>query len=238
MERVRQLFAAATLLIAFASVAQAAESVAWYKITKSTASVGQTRPPGNTDLLVEAPFGSWNGFIALPEGTRMPVGKSIATLQFEFMSPNYFSDTNIGHFAIAVRGDIKGGLQGRGVVIGNVTGLPPANATTIRNTTATESFWLGGNHVYGPTTQGIALQNNVWYRMNVISHQADAGGIWYVLEKKRTDGSWESVVNRAIVDGVGLGKVPANYGGWFIAEVFSEHAWTMHLKNVNWTYKN
>ncbi|MET1079631.1 MAG: hypothetical protein ABWY06_16590 [Pseudomonas sp.] len=209
---------------------QGAQS-AYYHITKPEDSTGQPRPIGDADLIVEAPWGTWNGLIATPLGENMPAGCTTMVLGFEFSSPDYFSDTNGGHFAIAIRGVAGDGLLGRGIIIGNVTGLPPGQATQQTNTLAVESFWKNGAHVYGPETEGPALHNDVEYRLSLECSLADASLIAYVLEEK-VRGKWAHALRREVRDRHGRGKVDSQYGGFFIAEVFSEHRWQMNIRDL------
>lgn len=205
---------------------------AYYIITKPEDSTGRPRPPGNTDLVVQAPWDTWNGPIATPPGTKLPAGCSAMRMGFEFRSPDYFSANNLGHFAIGIRGNLDNGLLGRGVILGNVTALPPDQATRQTNTLAVESFWREAVHVYGPQTEGPPLQNDVDYRVLIECSRVDATAIGYAIEQK-VNGRWTGRVRRRVLDTFGRGQVPADDGGFFIAEVFSEHRWEMHIRNLS-----
>ncbi|MES2821851.1 MAG: hypothetical protein V4812_22995 [Pseudomonadota bacterium] len=205
---------------------------AYYIITKPEDSNGQPRPPGGTDLVVQAPWDTWNGPIATPPGTKLPLGCSAMRMSFEFRSADYFSADNIGHFAIGIRGNLDNGLLGRGIILGNVSALHPDEATRQVNTLAVESFWREGVRVYGPQTEGPALRNNEDYRVTIECSRVDATAIGYMIERK-VGGRWTERVRKRVIDTFGKGKVPADDGGFFIAEVFSQHRWQMHIRNLN-----
>lgn len=231
-----------TMAVFLARTYQLLTTVPYYVITKAA---GSGVPPQIT-----APWDSWTGYIATPAGVMQPPGTTAHYLKFEFETADYFASNNFGHFAIGIRGDgvsdANGDgvtdLRGRGILIGNVTeygnpvnsnicGPTPAGYT---NTTAIESFWASGNCVFRET-HGTLLQNNRRYRVLISSRDvgwwAPAGLIQYTLWE-RTGTSWTQVADRSAYDSVN--PSPSNLGGWFFAEVFSAHAWTMNLYNVQW----
>jgi hypothetical protein len=86
-----------------------------------------TKQAGDPNPTIQAPSGTWPGYIA---DTRS-AGSWLDTqeLVFEFETPDYFSTDNYGHWAVAIRadgqsdvtGDGKPNLRGRGVIFGNAT---------------------------------------------------------------------------------------------------------------------
>lgn len=218
---------------------QAGGSVSQYKIIKR----GESRQ-------VAAPFASWQGTIALPAGTKMPAGAVGAQLRFEFLSQNYFSSANIGHFTIGIRGealldannDGQTDLQGRGIIIGNVSAMSPygtrCGPTPLTNTIAIESYRAGGNCVYGSQTAGPSLMDGVRYRITIRSENSSAGikaeYISYLLERQ-DGGQWSPLLVKRIADDY-VASVSPDLGSWWIAEVFSQHDWQVDLTNVEWGY--
>jgi hypothetical protein len=210
---------------------------------------------------VTAPWGSWSevgGGISTPPGTLMPPWATSMDFQFEFVSSNYFIPGGPGHFALGLRADrytdeepANGivDLRGKGIIIGDVGGYNPlqpgcAPATGPR-AVVVESFWAGGNCVYGNQTSA-PLENNERYRIKLTT----AYNYWYA--NVTIPGAWNKVVVTyridrfdgsqwvfhsadAVVDQY-TNMSPLNLGGWFLIEVFSNHNWVVDLYNVEWSY--
>lgn len=184
-----------------------------------------TRKNGVTT--VESPWGSWTGYIATPpktlEGQRH-------NLSFDFTSPDYFRDGNSGHFAIGIHGNGYA-IEGRGVVLGNVAAYPDfgdgCRGSTLPNAVVFESYWASGNCVMG-WSESPALRNGALYHLKISSgkdrvisyelHQYINSKRYLIAERKTYDYS----ANESSPDN----------GGWFIAEVFSSHDWTLRISNL------
>ncbi len=194
----------------------------------------------------------WQGIIAYT--ASLP---RLATheLVFEFETPDYFSADNQGHFAAAVRadaltdatGDGHPNARGRGIIIGNVTGYakhqPPCGPTEHHSVVAMEAFWANGNCVFGASTESPALDNNIRYRLHIISRLPR----WYSrrvrneyqLWQQSDDGEWERLFDASYLEVPGsttANPSPLNLGGIFLGEAFSTHAWTVHIDNLT-TYR-
>lgn len=219
--------ALAFLLILFAAAAMPAEQYAWgdYIMTGSGGKVRVAHPR----------YGEWEGYINGPRPA--PDNLTRHSLQFEFEADNYFIDENKGHFAVAVVADTgPKHLIGRGVTIGNVSGYGkrkggctqslPGNRVTI------ESFWSGGNCVWGDVSSSVRLVDHERYRLTIVAQRSAAGEpgrvFGYRLEQ-RTGLLWREVGAATIFDS---SVVPAGHAGWFLLEVFSTHDWTMRVFNV------
>lgn len=205
---------------------------------------------GDQEITIEARWGSWTGMIGIEE--YMSPAKT-HELIFEFQSPNYFSKNTGGHFFVGVRADYTSTpyLQGRGVVIGRVTGYPenpPCSPTSIDQTVAIELFFEGGNCVYGSSTEAVALEDNVRYRLQLASqryplHIYNVTETHYKLWKK-VENEWVFIGQATVVENVdgptymadGHSRVPIvpplNSMGMFLGEVFSTHSWTMNIYNM------
>lgn len=235
MNAIKSVFAVLLLAVAGAAFANppafSTDPSTWYSVTK--AAPGETAP-GNANILVESSQGTFFGALLSEPAQLMPAGTTSMGMRFEFYTDNYFTQGNQGHIAIGLRGDGYNGLLGRGIVIGNVTGLAGESATTHPASIAIESFWADGNAVYGKHTESTGLENETHYRVTVVSSGANAEVIAYTLEKKY-DTNWVKVAHREIVDFKGLNKISPQLGGWFAVEVFSQHAWNYQLRNlVTW----
>jgi len=206
------------------------------------------RTPAGT--FITAPWGTWQGYIASPV-IYQPAGKTTHILSFEFETPNYFKNGNAGHFAVAVRGDSlsdvtddgKQDLRGRGIILGSVQGyennVGRCGPTSKENTIAIESFWGGGNCVYGPSTEGPSLQNNKRYKVEIKSRPISVFAklyTEYTLWERSVDGSWVFLVNRGQWDDENY-YTPTNLGGWWFLEVFSTHNWTFNIYNLQDTWQ-
>lgn len=183
-------------------------------------------------------FGSWYG--SRIELNRPAWNKTNThTLQFEFESSNYFTDDNAGHFAVAVSANSSSTqLVGRGLVIGNVSGYGQKKngcATyAAGNRVVLESFWRGGNCVWGDISTSIKIVNNERYRLTLKTERSTADEaakiMSYRLEQLVGD-QWFEVSRAAIFD---PNAIPLE-GGWFILEVFSTKPWEFRLYNVTET---
>lgn len=216
------------------------DSVSFYTFQKTSA---------DGKVNVTAPWGTWEGFVATTDTREMSPGKSAHVMEFEFSSSDYFSSANVGHFAIGIRGDSvtdadgdgKTDLQGRGVVIGNVSqyasNVSDCNAAPSPNRVTIESFWAGGNCVYGSTTSSPVLQNNEAYKLMIKAQATTIGSplvISYSLSQS-INGVWNEIYKSQKTES-SLNTSNKNLAGWFIAEVFSNRPWTMSIKNLK-TYQ-
>jgi hypothetical protein len=176
---------------------------------------------------ITGPYGSWTGYISTLPG-KLAGNRHV--LEFDFTSPDYFSDQNSGHFAIGIHGNGYT-IEGRGVVIGNVKGYPyrddGCRPATTTNAVAFESYWLGGNCVFG-WSESEPLENFREYHLKITSGKDKvvtydlskyALGRRYLISSQRT---YDYSDNFSALDN----------GGWFIAEVFSSHDWTMYINNL------
>lgn len=165
-------------------------------------------------------------------GSQLPPGTYGQRLEFEFQAHNYFGQENIGHMTIGVRGESIA-VGGRGIVIGNLTEYGSRDAacqpTTSRNVIAIESYWSDGNCVYGSTSQSSTLSNDQRYK--VVIDSATDGNIGYKLFAKTTNNAWQLLDQIYISDTFNY-KVEQNLSGWWIAEVFSTHQWTVDFYNI------
>lgn len=175
----------------------------------------------------------WSGNIG---STRpLPAAANGHALTFEFTAIDYFTPSNSGHFALAVGGDGDTSklLRGRGLAIGSVQAYGKRTATcgpsSTPNRVVIETFWSAGNCVYGGS-EGPVMVDGETYKVTTWVTTSSPPMTGYSLQHKRADGSWRDVVSASVVDTDNPDKVVA--AGWWVIEVFSEHAWTVHLRNV------
>ncbi|MDG9930696.1 MULTISPECIES: hypothetical protein [unclassified Pseudomonas] len=220
-----------------------------------------SKTEGASTPMISTSWGVWDGMIGL-ESYMSPYATH--ELVFEFKSTNYFSPApingnprdNIGHFAVGVRaGYSANGLEGRGVIIGNVSGYgvfpnSPCGQTSLKSTIAIEHYYgYAGNCVFGPSTQGPQLQDGIKYRVRVVSSY---GGVLfpnnyrtaYDIWQAQPNGSWSHLTGKSVMEPVngptplGNGYVtppivpPLDSQGFFMAEVFSSHAWSVEVTNL------
>ncbi|WP_263139844.1 hypothetical protein [Pseudomonas sp. RIT-PI-AD] len=163
-------------------------------------------------------------------------------LSFEFSTPDYFSDADIGHLTIGI-GSItdpesgKPSLQGKGIVIGNLTEYGcngSCTQTDHPNTVAIESYWATGNCVHGQDTQyPLELQNDVGYRVEIgVSPVSET--IRYTLWTKTRQRKWKKLYTAHIHDPFFANS--GNRAGWWIGEVFSVHAWSVKFRTIDWSF--
>jgi hypothetical protein len=211
------------------------------------------------EKVTEAPYqvtsawGSWTGFIATPPGVLLESGKKSFVLEFDLLSHGYFSEENIGHISVGIRGEFGGieHLEGRGIIIGNVTGYPEfathagCGPTSKTNVIAIESYWPGDNCVLG-WTESEPLKDDVAYRIQVRNsdvwkspiHRAKL--IEYRLMAQE-NGQWVVRSQIKVWDPPPLsgnftaspGNVSPDLGGWWIGEVFSTHSWKVLISNLH-----
>ncbi|MEO8118167.1 MAG: hypothetical protein ABI606_02450 [Rhodoferax sp.] len=233
--------------------------IPYYTINYSAATLTAT---------VSAPWGQWSAvrkggwevleLISTPAGLLQPTGTTAHVAEFEFQSPDYFTETNQGHFGIFLRGDLftpTGNplntdypYRGHGVVLGNVTGYPsiqhpygypctptpstPVNSIAIEVAGLVPSSPTTLNCVFGQLTHGNGLQNNVKYKIQVMSEFDDLAGLFvtrYTLSSL-VNGSW--VLHSSSAVAYPYPTLPPNLGGWFIAEVFNKtNNWHMEITN-------
>lgn len=183
---------------------------------------------GATNRDVQSGGGSWSS----PGGTIAAdfpgIASGVTTLSFELYSDTYFTAGNQGHLAIATgaRSD-QGGLEGRGIVLGNVTGLAADQRTSKNNTICMETFYLNGNRVFGRETEGFSLQNGVSYGVRI-----EANPVNKTMKYRIHNQSTGAVMEREITDSYGLSPW---YKGFFLAEVFGNHAWSLQYNDVIWS---
>lgn len=194
---------------------------------------------GTTVTFQHAVFGTWDGLAAVNRPAPTPPTKH--TLQFEFQSPDYFDPDNRGHFAVAVTADQgPDHLIGRGITIGNVSqyGIHPSGCvqSPSPNRVTIESFWEGGNCVWGDVSSSPQLENNRRYRLTLQVSESTAAEpgriVEYRLEQRIQNLYWRQIHESILFD---PSPVPTEYAGWFLLEVFSEHDWTMNFYNVTET---
>jgi hypothetical protein len=114
-----------------------------------------------------------------------PRGKFVShILEFEFETPDYFTEDNSGHFAVGVRGYVNQEEwvpQGAGVIIGNVTAYPgngPCKPARKKNVVAIENFFRNGNCVHGgggysdTPFESPQLKNSKRYKIRIGSYYA------------------------------------------------------------------
>lgn len=198
---------------------------------------------------ITAPWGEWTGYVATPNLTP-PSGALEHVIQFEFRSEGYFASNNIGHFMVGLRSKIdNSGLASNGIVIGNVSeyvnnSVPSnvCNRAPTANTASMAVFWDGGNCVLGSETSSVTLKDNTDYflifiageykQKNVTLHD---GYLRYMLMEK-VSGNWV-MVETASFDIPVTNFSPTNFrimphGGWFMAELLSNHYWEFKVKNL------
>lgn len=95
--------------------------------------------------------------------------------EFKFRSSNFFVSSNATHMAVILRGLVTTStLQGKGIIIGNVTGYGAhsgvCKATTLPHDIGVESFWSTGNCVYGSASNPQNLRDGVIYSVKVVAN--------------------------------------------------------------------
>lgn len=95
--------------------------------------------------------------------------------EFKFRSSNFFVSSNATHMAVILRGLVTTStLQGKGIVIGNVSGYGAHSGvckpTSLPHDIGVESFWSGGNCVYGSAANPRNLKDGVIYSVKVIAN--------------------------------------------------------------------
>lgn len=178
-------------------------------------------------------YGQWRGFIGSGPDAPAPDGEWTHELQFTFWSPDYFTDANQGHIAVGLGGGYSSShLQGRGVIIGNVSQWsqgPGCRHTLHINAVAIESFWRGGNCVMG-WTSSAPLRNNHYYRLTISTTYAEHDHyVSYRLDEYDLGAGWRLLSQYRVFDYSANSSAGA---GFFILEVFSTHAWTVFLSDV------
>lgn len=188
--------------------------------------------------VAHAKYGEWPGFIGL---NRDAPAEKIRRheLRFELEADGYFTPDNGGHFAVAVAADYgPRHLIGRGIVIGNVGAYGVRTGGCVQsqgpNRITIESFWAGGNCVWGDATSSVRMMDGERYRITVSAERTTAGEdgriVSYRLEQ-RVGRRWREISDATIYD---PSEMPLR-AGWYVLEVFSEHSWTVRLYNVTET---
>lgn len=115
-----------------------------------------------------------------------------SVLEFKFKANNYFSRGTGSHVAVGVRGNMSGGLNGKGIVLGDVSKYPPHSGvckpTRLDADITFESFWTGGNCVFGERPNAKRLQNGVIYSVRIIVDDVEKS-IQYTI--KSEDGTYD-----------------------------------------------
>lgn len=180
-------------------------------------------------------YGRWNTWIG--DSKPWPKEAVSQTLSFEFETDSYFKEGNIGHLFLMLSADAPHKyLNGRGVIIGNVSKYPASQGgcspSGVKNAVVIETFWKTGNCVYGELSSSVPLVNDVRYKLTIVVEKTkvvEEGRITrYKLEQKVgsifKEISFSSVYeNKPVVNG---------YGGFTIGEVFSTHDWTFNIYNL------
>lgn len=114
-----------------------------------------------------------NNGIKVTRSTSSVGAGSVA--EFKFRSNNFFTSNNGTHMAVILRGVVSTTtLQGKGIIIGNVSGYPShsgvCKATSLKHDIGAESFWAGGNCVYGSVANPQQLQDGVIYSVKVVAN--------------------------------------------------------------------
>ncbi|MEM7054630.1 MAG: hypothetical protein AAF446_08800 [Pseudomonadota bacterium] len=188
----------------------------------------------------------WHGYL-FDEHRTLEHWWNTHELVFDFESPDYFGPDLTGHWAIAIRadgvsdrsGNGRPDLEGRGLILGNVSGIDeafPCGPTGTESTITMEAFWAGGNCVFGRSTEGPRLENNTRYRVQLVSSVQAIP--WLTLFINNRYRLWRiEPSGQAILIGSGTyyetltGSIPLNnpaaknLGGFFITEVMSQHSW-------------
>lgn len=204
-----------------------------------------------TTICHEARQKCWQGYIATPPGRLMPPGAVAHRLQFTFRSENYFRNGNTGHFAIGVRGDAvsdadgdgRTDIRGAGIILGNVSqyrnrGKGCEAPWFAGDRAAVETFWTGGNCVYGASTATQeGLRDNVDYLVTLESRDTKSGEAGRLVRyriQRTLQGLTIPVGEGAVVDS--LSPLKGNLGGLFILEVFSGRPWEVQIKGLTETF--
>lgn len=102
-------------------------------------------------------------------------------LEFRISTTNYLIPSNNGHLFVCLRGGMIGKgatleLDGRGMVIGNVSGYPNrgggSGPAPYPNAATVETFWAGSNAVYGETTTSPPLLDGAQYFVRIESRDS------------------------------------------------------------------
>jgi hypothetical protein len=149
-------------------------------------------------------------------------GSTLQRLDLRFRSQGYFSHNPSGHFALGLRARTllppddppPGGLEGIGVVIGNVSEAPGGCA--LPPCVQIESFWRGGNQL-AVGTGGPPLCEAHWYALALAAD--DHGGLRYALR----DESGALLAECAYRDTQAWRRAP-DLGGWFLGAGFAEQS--------------
>lgn len=195
---------------------------------------------GETVYIKNERYGEWTTWIG--DVKKWPAGAKRQQLSFEFETPDYFREDNKGHFFLLLMASPPHKiLNGRGVVIGNVSGYPASKGgcskSPYANAVVVEHFWEGGNCVYGSTTSSVPLSNNVRYKLTIAIEKPlveEQGRLTrYKLEQKDGIG-WKELNNVAFYDDK---KIVTGEGGFTIGEVFSTHNWQFNIYNLEETFE-
>ena len=174
--------------------------------------------------------------------TPLPNWVSEYRLSFFAIFTNYFGPQNKGHFAIVARGghgdansDGIPDLDGRGFIIGNVSQYPhgPGGSGPAPHPSCAviESFWPGGNAVYGECCSSPELSNGVRYHFDLRVRDSGYKERGRIIEL-RIEGGGE-YYEHTMFDH--LGKSKGDMAGFTILEVFSDHTWRVDITNLTET---
>ena len=119
-----------------------------------------------------SPMGNYNNNgIKLTRQTTSVGAGSVA--EFKFQATNFFTSNNKTHLAVIMRGLVTTAtLQGKGIIIGNASAYPAHSGvckpTSLTNDIGVESYWSGGNCVYGSVSNPRSLVDGVIYSVKII----------------------------------------------------------------------
>lgn len=124
-----------------------------------------------------------------------------SVLEFKFKASNYFSmeyPAN-GHMAIGVRGSLTSGIEGKGVVIGDVSQYTPHDSvcgpTSLKADITFESFWSSGNCVFGERPDAQLLQNDTLYSVRVIADDVNQTIQFSIISEDGTYNRTDSITD-------------------------------------------
>lgn len=185
-------------------------------------------------------YGRWTTWIG--DIKEWPKEAKKQTLSFEFQTPDYFIEDNKGHFFLMLMADAPHTyLNGRGVIIGNVSGYPASvggcSKSPYANAVVVEHFWKNGNCVYGSTTSSVPLSNNVRYKLTIIVEKPlveEKGRITRYRLEQNSNGGWKELNSVSLYDNK---NIIVGAGGFTIGEVFSTHDWTFNIYNLEETFE-
>lgn len=200
------------------------------------------------------PSGPWGvlHLISTAPGTQQPPNTTRHVVQFDVMSPNYFS-TGGGHFGLFSRADMytqtydpSYPYRGHGVILGDVSAYPsfnhpygyPCTPTPAQNRIAIEVAGASPvssqpNCVFGQETYSPqVLANGAWYRVRLVSGYSNGQYQTSYSLYLPTWVGWLEYTQRTKT--YAYPALPSNLGGWFFAETFKRSTdWTLYITNLD-----